>query len=74
MTTNVPSLCASCRFIKKDGTCAAFPDGIPDDILFWGGDHRGIVDGQVGTTTHILKDGKEQDFEDWVFTYVVTDG
>lgn len=70
MTTMRPSLCGSCIHYDGKGNCDAFPKGIPDDILFYGGDHRSLWPQQVGTTVHVLKDGKEQDFEDWLDTYV----
>lgn len=70
----MPSLCASCKN-KSDAdgapTCPAFPQSIPDAIFFDGGDHRELWPGQEGLTVHELKTGKEQEFEDWVFTYVL---
>jgi hypothetical protein len=67
----MPNLCASC--VHNDGpTCPAFPQGIPDDIRFWGGDHRSIWPGQEGTTVHVLKDGAESSFDDWLLTYALT--
>ncbi len=66
----LPTLCASCKWFD-DGKCPAFPKGIPEDIMVWGADHRSVLPQQEGTTVHVLQDGKEQAFEDWVFTYVL---
>lgn len=70
MTSTYPTLCASCVHLKKGGKCDAFPKGIPDSVLMFGQDHRSVIEGQVGSTVHVLKDGKEEDFEDWLDTYV----
>lgn len=40
--------CLACRHYLDDGTCAAFPDGIPDAILLDGFDHRRPFDGDGG--------------------------
>lgn len=69
MTSRLPSVCASCAHYDA-GKCPAFPKGIPDDIVLWGGDHRSLWPGQTGTTVHVLKDGEESFFEDWLDTYV----
>jgi hypothetical protein len=69
VTTYMPNLCGSCVHFDK-GKCPAFPKGIPDDILLYGGDHRSLWPQQVGTTVHVLKDGEESFFEDWLDTYV----
>jgi hypothetical protein len=70
MTTIMPNLCGSCTHYD-DGKCEAFPQGIPEDIEVWGGDHRLPVPGQVGAVVHELQSGKEQEYEDWTFTYVL---
>ena len=72
MTTRLPNLCDSCKHFKRTkGTCVAFPGGIPKDIMLFGGDHREVLPNQKGTTVHELADGKEEAFEDWMFTYVL---
>lgn len=71
MTSTFPSLCASCVHYRKGDVCSAFPKGIPDSILLFGEDHRTLHPQQVGTTVHVVKDGKEQEFEDWLETYVL---
>lgn len=71
MTTQVPTICSSCVFFKKN-TCPAYPDGIPEGLSVWGDeDHRQLRPDQQGTTVWALKDGKEQQFEDWLFMYVL---
>lgn len=51
MTTRIPNLCRACiHYVPDDGTCDAFPRGVPDDILLLGGDHRtslGVDNGVV---------------------------
>lgn len=34
------SICQACRRLREDGTCEAFPDGIPSRIAFLHYDHR----------------------------------
>jgi hypothetical protein len=51
-------ICASCvryspglgedLFDSRPASCAAFPDGIPDDVLLGGVDHREPVEGDRG--------------------------
>lgn len=49
MTKKFPNLCSGCFFyIPDDGSCKAFPRGIPDEILRLGGDHRTTVGGDRG--------------------------
>ena len=46
MVTSVP-ICAGCsRF--RDGSCAAYPDGIPAAVLYHGADHRLPLPGDQG--------------------------
>jgi hypothetical protein len=66
MTIISLSLCLSCANRKDDGnTCAAFPDGIPDTILAFGGDHRESVPGDHGVIFKLDTD-KQQLFDDWL--------
>jgi hypothetical protein len=65
--TDVPAaLCIFCRHLKE-GTicCAAFPEGIPDDILFALRDHREPYEGDHGIRFE-LKPGEEAGFEEWL--------
>lgn len=54
MTQGVPPLCFACaRFRPWDADvpkahCEAFPEGVPDDILFAGFDHRRPHEGDHG--------------------------
>jgi hypothetical protein len=80
MTTAGIPLCASCaRFSPALGvdlfadelrpTCAAFPDGIPEDILVGGADHRTPVDGDRGLTWVMAGDADAPGLLDaWVAT------
>jgi hypothetical protein len=65
----MPNLCSSCVHFK-DGKCDAFPRGIPLDIVLYGGDHRSLWPQQVGSTVHVLQNGLESRFDDWLDTYV----
>lgn len=40
MTEFTPSQCRACERKLTARTCEAFPEGIPDLMLFGGGDHR----------------------------------
>lgn len=41
-------MCFNCKHFNDDGsyTCKAFPQGIPDEIIFGGNDHEKPLDGQ----------------------------
>lgn len=60
MTVRHLTLCNSCLHYLGDGTCAAFADGIPDDILRLSGDHRESVPGDHGIVFSPLKTVKAQ--------------
>lgn len=67
MTSRVPTQCRACvHFDVKTGVCDAFPGGIPDDIIFWGFDHRGEFPNDRGVRFE-LKPGEEaeEDFANW---------
>jgi hypothetical protein len=40
MTAPKFPICMACSRYRSGGTCAAFPSGIPEDILFGQFDHR----------------------------------
>jgi hypothetical protein len=40
MTTGGAPICMWCKHLRDGMTCAAFPDGIPEDIIFSNHDHR----------------------------------
>ena len=42
------SQCDVCRHKREGNTCAAFPDGIPDEILTNAHDHRKAYPGDKG--------------------------
>ena len=49
MTTGPAPMCMSCKRLSDAGlTCEAFPDGIPDAILFSEHDHREPFKGDHG--------------------------
>ena len=59
MTTRFPPLCASCtHLVLNDGdyTCAAFPDGIPDEIIKNEHDHRQPFPGDNGVRFEPLRE------------------
>ena len=57
------SQCVSCRHNHHDGTCDAFPGGIPVDILTNTFDHRQPHDGDHGIQFDPLP-GEHHPFED----------
>lgn len=66
MTTYNPNLCRSCLRLNSDGsTCAAYPDGIPDEIRVFGEDHRMPLPGDHGLR-YVFDERKAKDREDWL--------
>lgn len=74
MTTNVPSLCVSCKHLDRhpnsigyNGTpkCRAFPGAIPADIYYRGADHREIDHRQDNDVTHAVDPGRETLLQIW---------
>jgi len=67
MTSRMPVLCMACARFRKDGTCSAFPGGIPDDILVFARDHRTSVNGDKGITfLQGAEDAQVEAFSDWM--------
>lgn len=67
MTTGTTICFACARFRPWDfehpqAYCAAFPDGIPDDIMFGGFDHRKPHDGDHGLG-FVLKEGEQANLD-----------
>lgn len=62
---SVTSACDSCLHRISKTTCAAFPDGIPDDILTWAGTHYEPVPGQVNSIVYDFRPGMEEYWESW---------
>jgi hypothetical protein len=63
MTTSSPALCLACqRKIDPGNTCTSFPEGIPDDILLGGADHRVS---RHGEQPFLLDPAKMAEFEDF---------
>ena len=48
MTTVEPPECINCLHWIKDWKCDAFPNGIPDDIMYGDMDHRSPYKGDNG--------------------------
>jgi hypothetical protein len=42
----IPALCEACRHWRGDLSCSSFPDGIPEEIIRYGSDHRESRDGE----------------------------
>jgi len=65
MTDLTSFICVFCRHLSEDSTrCSAFPDGIPDEILFEGHDHRFPLDGDRGIRFE-LKPGEDANWDEW---------
>lgn len=45
-------ICLSCKHLKPGFTCSAFPDGIPDDIVYEGKDHDTVRPNQTGKAVY----------------------
>ena len=65
--TGIPAaICIFCRHLKEGSArCDAFPDGIPDDILFALHDHREPYEGDRGIRFE-LKPGEDAAFKEWL--------
>lgn len=50
MTIRFTTLCVACSRLRPAGACVAFPDGIPEEIVRFGADHRTPVPGDNGVT------------------------
>jgi hypothetical protein len=62
--TDTILLCLFCRHLEEGSTrCEAFPEGIPDDLLFSPRDHRGACSHGV---CFGLKPGEEVRFGEWL--------
>lgn len=58
MTTGAAAICFACdRW--AGGRCSAFPQGIPDAIMFGGFDHREPFGGEVEGRLFVLEPGEE---------------
>lgn len=73
--THVPNLCDACaRAVDLTGgshpdglaVCSSFPDGIPEDIIVWGGDHRQPI---ADEPPFELDPAKRAALEDWLATF-----
>jgi len=65
MTDLASFICVFCKHLGEDSTCcSAFPDGIPDDILFGGHDHRFRFAGDHDILFE-LKPGEEANWDEW---------
>lgn len=70
MTRRSPSQCRACARFRSDGTCKAYPDGIPGDMLFFGEDHRAPRSGDHGVQfVPGESDAQKEAFADWVATF-----
>jgi hypothetical protein len=46
----ISDLCLRCARFRGDGTCAAFPDGIPEEVFGGEHDHHEPFEGDGGLT------------------------
>jgi len=65
-----PPQCYFCRHVRQDGIprewrCAAYPDGIPEEILRWKVDHRDAYPGDRGIRFEADADGERAVKNHW---------
>ena len=66
MTDVLPPLCIFCRHLREGQVrCEAFPEGIPDDLLFALRDHQEPYEGDRGIRFE-LKPGEEAGLGEWL--------
>ena len=65
MTQVNPAACDSCANRVTTGTCLAFPQGIPDNILVWGEPHNSPTTSQKNKIVWEFAPVTEQEFEQW---------
>lgn len=66
MTDLSAFICIFCKHLCDGATrCTAFPEGIPDDILFGIHDHRNPYEGDNGVLFE-LKPGGEAEWDEWL--------
>lgn len=63
MTTSLPLLCAACARFDGQAACTSFPEGIPEDILVWSGDHR---QSRAGEEPFLLAEDGDAAFARWL--------
>ena len=63
MTPRYKPQCTACIHFRANYACAAFPGGIPEDVLFNRVDHREPVEGDNGVRFE-AKAGKQHPFEE----------
>lgn len=72
MTTIAPPICIGCKHLTGDlrePKCAAFPAGIPNEILLSRADHRKSFPGDQGITFD-PKDAKATEYAERMFAPV----
>lgn len=62
---SVTSACDSCVHRTGRTTCAAFPDGIPDEILVWAGTHYEPLPDQTNSVVYDFLPGMDAKWEEW---------
>lgn len=59
MSMVLPSLCRACQHNRNDGTCDAYPAGIPTDIIIGGADHQQLRGDETDGLTFALAEGED---------------
>jgi hypothetical protein len=69
MTYRIPTQCRACARLRKGAlACEAFPGGIPNAIVQYGGDHRVARKGDQGLRFQLAEgEGAAEAFDQWLF-------